>query len=63
MLFELVRDHLGGNDSDPTPGPTIPTDAELRQQARELGITVPPPQQGTAEWFRDDTLHLLESRL
>jgi hypothetical protein len=60
MLFDLVKDKLGGNDPDPTPGPTVPTDAELRDQARQLGLPVPPPRQGTAEWFRDDMLNLLD---
>jgi hypothetical protein len=35
---------------------------ELRDQARELGLPVPPPRQGTAEWFRDDMLNLLTGR-
>jgi hypothetical protein len=44
------------------PEPAVPTMGELRDQARELGLPVPPPRQGTAEWFRDDMLNLLTGR-
>jgi hypothetical protein len=62
MLFEMVEKWCGVDATEADPEPTVPTDAELRDQARELGLPVPPPRQGTAEWFRDDMLNLLNSR-
>jgi len=44
------------------PERVVPTMDQLRDQARELGLPVPPPRPGTAEWFRDDMLRLLNSR-
>ena len=44
------------------PEPAVPTMGELRDQARELGLPVPPVRRGSAEWFRDDMLRLLTSR-
>jgi hypothetical protein len=44
------------------PEPAVPTMGELRQQAKALGIPVPPPRKGSADWFRDDMLRLLNSR-
>ena len=41
------------------PEPAVPTMGELRQQAKALGIPVPPPRKGSADWFRDDMLNLL----
>jgi hypothetical protein len=32
---------------------------ELRAQAKGLGLPVPPPRPGTAEWFRDEMFALL----
>ena len=43
------------------PEPPVPTMGELRQQAKALGIPVPPPRKGSADWFRDDMLNLLNS--
>ncbi len=59
MLYELVRDKLTPDDPEPEPERTVPTEAELRAQARELGIPVPRASEGTAERFRDDMLNLL----
>jgi hypothetical protein len=42
MLFELVKDMLGANATEADPEPAVPTDAELRRKAVELGITPPP---------------------
>lgn len=61
MLFDLVIDKLGGHAAAPAPEPTIPSEAELRDRARELGLPVPPPRQGSRDWFRDDMLNLLNS--
>jgi len=44
MLFDLVIDKLGGHAAAPAAEPAVPTDAELRDQARELGLPVPPPR-------------------
>jgi hypothetical protein len=44
------------------PEPHVPTMGELRQQAKTLGIPAPPPRKGSADWFRDDMLRLLNSR-
>jgi hypothetical protein len=41
------------------PEPTVPTMGELRDQAKALGIPVPPPRKGSAEWFRDEMFELL----
>lgn len=57
MLFDMVQRWCGA--AAPAFEPAIPTETELRDQARELGLPVPPPRQGTAEWFRDDMLKLL----
>ena len=43
----------------PTPAPPVPTEAQLRAHARELGVPVPRAREGTAERFRDDLLNLL----
>jgi hypothetical protein len=59
MLYELVRDKLTPDDSEPDPERTVPSEAELRARARELGIPVPRAPEGTAERFRDDMLELL----
>ena len=58
LRFELA---VGDLDLDAIeaarePEPAVPTMGELRQQAKALGVRVPPPRKGTAEWFRDDTL-------
>jgi hypothetical protein len=42
--------------------PAAPTDAKLREQAKELGLPVPPPRKGTRERFRDDMFDLLMGR-
>ena len=42
--------------------PAGPTMGQLREQAKTLGIPAPPPRQGSADWFRDDMLRLLNSR-
>ena len=44
------------------PEPHVPTMGDLRDQAKALGIPVPPVRKGSAEWFRDDMLRLLNSR-
>jgi hypothetical protein len=44
------------------PEPAVPTMAELREQAKALGIPAPPPRPGTTEWFRDEMFELLTSR-
>jgi hypothetical protein len=62
MLFDLVIDKPGGHAAAQAPEPTIPSEAELRDRARELGLPVPPPRPGTAEAFKDDMLRLLTSR-
>jgi hypothetical protein len=41
------------------PEPTVPSMSDLRDQAKALGIPAPPPRPGTADWFRDDMLRLL----
>ena len=63
VLFEVA---IGGLDLDAIeaarePEPAVPTMAELREQAKALGIHVPPPREGSAEWFRDDMLRLLDA--
>ncbi len=42
--------------------PASPTDAELREQAKALGLPAPPPRKGTRERFRDDMFDLLMRR-
>ena len=64
LRFELA---VGDLDLDAIeaarePEPAVPTMGELRQQAKALGIPTPPPRQGSADWFRDDMLRLLNSR-
>jgi hypothetical protein len=59
MLFELVKDKLGVDATAPAPEAAIPTDAELRDQARALGLTVP---RSLRERFRADMLNQLNSR-
>jgi hypothetical protein len=44
------------------PEPTVPSMGDLRDQAKSLGIPVPPPRPGTADWFRNDMLNLLNNR-
>jgi hypothetical protein len=44
------------------PEPHVPTMGDLRQQAKTLGVHVPPPRTGSADWFRADMLRLLNSR-
>ena len=61
-LFEMVKKWCGVDATVPAPEPAVSTDVELRDQAKALGIPVPPPRPGTAEWFRDDMLRLLTSR-
>ena len=61
LRFELA---VGDLDLDAIeaarePEPAVPTMGELRQQAKALGIPVPPPRKGSADWFRDDMLSLL----
>ena len=63
LRFELA---VGDLDLDAIrearePEPHVPTMGELRQQAKALGIPVPPPRKGSADWFRDDMLRLLNS--
>jgi hypothetical protein len=63
LTFELA---VGDLDLDAIeaarePEPAVPTMADLREQAKTLGIPVP-PHKGSAEWFRDDMLRLLNSR-
>jgi excisionase family DNA binding protein len=48
-------------EADAEPEPAVPTMAALREQAKALGIHVPPPREGSAEWFRDDMLRLLDA--
>jgi hypothetical protein len=55
MLFQLVIGQLRGNDPAPVPEPAVPTDAELRDQARALGLPVPATLR---EKFRGDMLNL-----
>jgi hypothetical protein len=55
----MVQRWCGGATTAAAPEPAIPTETELRDQARELGLPVPPPREGTAEWFRDDMLNRL----
>jgi hypothetical protein len=59
MLYELVRDKL--TPDDPEPERILPTEADLRAQACELGIPVPRAREGMAERFRDDMLELLSA--
>ena len=59
MLYELVRDKLTPEPPDEPPERTVPTEAELPQRSRELGLPVPRAREGTAERFRDDMLNLL----
>jgi hypothetical protein len=64
LRFELA---VGDLDLDAIeaarePKPPVPTMGELRQQAKALGIPAPPPRKGSADWFRDDMLRLLNSR-
>jgi hypothetical protein len=61
LRFELA---VGDLDLDAIeaarePAPAVPTMDERRRQAKALGVPVPPPREGTAEWFRDDVLRLL----
>jgi hypothetical protein len=42
--------------------PAVPTDAELRERAKALGLPVPLPRKGTRERFRDDMFDLLMGR-
>jgi hypothetical protein len=67
--FDRLRFELAVGDLDldaikaaREPEPAVPTMAELRQQAKTLGIPVPPPRPGTAEAFRDEMFRLLTSR-
>lgn len=66
--FDRLRLDLAIGDLDldgieaPEPEPHVPTMGELRQQAKALGIPTPPVRKGSAEWFRDDMLRLLNSR-
>ena len=60
MLYELVRDKLTPDPPDEPPGRTVPTEAELRQRSRDLGLPVSRAREGTAERFRDDMLNLLD---
>jgi hypothetical protein len=64
LLFEVA---IGDLDLDAIeaarePEPHIPTMGELRDQAKALGLPVPAVRRGSAEWFRDDMLRLLNSR-
>jgi hypothetical protein len=64
LRFELA---VGDLDLDAIeaarePEPVVPTMADLREQSKALGIPVPPVRRGSAEWFRDDMLRLLNSR-
>ena len=61
LRFELA---VGDLDLDAIeaarePEPHIPTMGELRQQAKALGVPVPPVRRGSAEWFRDDMVRIL----
>jgi len=58
-LFDMVQRWCGRATTAPALEPAIPTETQLRDQARDLGLPVPPPRQGTAEWFREDMLNLL----
>jgi hypothetical protein len=59
MLFDIVKRWCTPTpDPEPNRAP-VPTNAELRAQARELGVIPPPPREGSAEWFREDMLRLL----
>jgi hypothetical protein len=63
LRFELA---IGDLDMDAIeaarePEPVVPTMGDLRQQAKSLGIPVPAVRKGSAEWFRDDMLRLLNS--
>jgi hypothetical protein len=63
LRFELA---VGDLDLDAIeaarePEPAGPTMGELRQQAKTLGIPVPPPRPGTAEAFRDEMFRLVTS--
>jgi hypothetical protein len=43
------------------PEPHVPTMGELRDQAKALGVPVPPVRRGSAEWFRDDMVRILSA--
>jgi hypothetical protein len=58
MLFELIKDTLGVDATAPAPEPAVSADAELRDQACALGLTVP---SSLRERFRADMLNLLDS--
>ena len=64
LRFELaVADlDLDAIEAAREPEPAVPTMGELRQQAKALGIPVPAPRRGSADWFRDDMLNLLNRR-
>ena len=64
LRFELA---VGDLDLDAIeaarePEHAVPTMGELREQAKTLGLPVPPPRPGTAEAFRDEMFRLLTSR-
>lgn len=64
LRFDLARGDLDLDaiEAAREPEPTIPTMGELRDQAKALGVPVPPVRKGSAEWFRDDMLRVLNSR-
>jgi hypothetical protein len=61
LRFELAVGDLDleAIKADAEPEPPAPTMGELRDRAKALGIPVPPPHKGSAEWFRDDFMNLL----
>jgi hypothetical protein len=63
LRFELAIGDLDleAIKADTEPEPAVPTMAALRQQAKALGLHVPPPRKDSAEWFRDQFLNLLTS--
>jgi HK97 family phage prohead protease len=63
LRLELQTDDLDLEAIEPgRDNPAVPTDAELREQAKALGLPVPPPRKGTRERFRDDMIDLLMGR-
>jgi hypothetical protein len=63
LRFELAIGDLDleAIKADTEPEPAVPTMADLRQQAKAMGVRVPPPRKDSSEWFRDYFLNLLTS--
>ena len=63
LKLELLTDDLDPEAIEAArEDPASPTDAELREQAKALGLPAPPPRKGTRERFRDDMFDLLMRR-